>query len=291
MLRQFRDFDAGKTGSLKVYILINVLKHNYRAVFSDEILVGLQFQLECLSGDGTIDYEEFTKIFLEDSGPSRAAADMRIDHQRKSPYNLQDYEDLLSRISTHVKAQGLDLLRIFEIFCKRGGFITFEDLKKIMDLIEYPITEHQFELIRRYADENNQGTIHAYEFVNLVVYSREITPAYDVSRWFAASRELGGRFRILETVQGALEAIKDQMASRHADAEGRLSGVLTGEAFADLLASECPQLSESDRQLICIYAIKGSRRVHGGTSSSHYVDLNSDMIQVNHFEKAIEEVI
>lgn len=45
-------------------------------------------------------------------------------------------------------------MRIFEIFCKRGGFVSFEDLNKILELIEFPLTEHQMELVHRYADEN-----------------------------------------------------------------------------------------------------------------------------------------
>jgi len=49
--------------------------------------VGLQFQLECLSNDGTVDYEEFTKIFLEDSAAkAKPSQEMKLD--RKSPYNL-----------------------------------------------------------------------------------------------------------------------------------------------------------------------------------------------------------
>ena len=274
-----------------MYILINVLKHNYSSVFSEECLLGLQFQLECLSADGTIDYEEFTKIFLEDSASgAKAAQETRLD--RKSPYNLQDYEDLLSRISSHVKEQGLDLMRIFEIFCKQGGFISFEDLNKILDLIEFPVTEHQFELIRRFADENNQGTVHAYEFVQVIAHSKQITPSYDVHRWIVASRELAGRYRLLELLQGAIESIKEQMLTRYGDAEARHSGVLTAESFAELLAAECPSLSEPDKHLLCVFAIKGSRRVHAGDQvSSAAVDLSSDLVQFFHVEKALEEVI
>jgi Ca2+-binding EF-hand superfamily protein len=293
LLRQFRGFDTAQTGSLKVYILINVLKHNYRSVFSEECLIGLQFQLECLSGDGTIDYEEFTKIFLEDSASkAKPAQELRLD--RKSPYNLQDYEDLLSRISSHVKEQGLDLMRIFEIFCKQGGFISFEDLRKILDLIEFPVTEQQFELIRRFADENNAGTVHAYEFVQLVAHSKEITPSYDVHRWIVASRELAGRYRLLELLQGAIESIKEQMLTRYGDAEARHSGVLTAESLAELLAAECPSLSEPDKHLLCVFAVKGSRRVHanaGGQASSAAVDLSSDLVQFFHVAKALEDVI
>jgi len=291
LVRQFREFDTARTGALKVYMLINVLKHNHRAIFSDDCLLGLQFQLECLSGDGTVDYEEFTKVFLEESASKgKPSQEMRLD--RKSPYNLQDYEDLLSRIGSHVKEQALDLMRIFDIFCKQGGFISFDDLRKILDLIEFPVTDHQFELIRRYADENNAGTLHAYEFVNLIVYSKEITSSYDVYRWVVASRELAGRFSLVEVVQGAIESIKDQLLTRHGDADGKHSGVLTTESFAELLAAECPSLSESDKHLLCVFAARGSRRIHGGDQhNTAPVDLSSDLVQFYHFEKALEEVI
>lgn len=72
---------------------------------------------------------------------------------KKSAYTLNEYEDLLGRISEHVKSQGLDLMHIFEIFCKKSGFISYADLKKIIDLIDFPINEKQFELLCMYADE------------------------------------------------------------------------------------------------------------------------------------------
>lgn len=42
---------------------------------------------------------------------------------------------------------------IFEIFCKKSGFISYSDLKKIIELIDFPMTEKQFELLTMYADE------------------------------------------------------------------------------------------------------------------------------------------
>lgn len=41
--RQFKAFDVARTGVIKVYLLINVLKHNYPSVFSEDCLLGLQF--------------------------------------------------------------------------------------------------------------------------------------------------------------------------------------------------------------------------------------------------------
>ena len=244
-----------------------------------------------MSGDGPVDYEEVTKHFLEDAtSKTKPGQEIRLD--RRSPYNIQDYEDLLSRINSHVKEQGLDLMRIFDIFCKQGGFISFDDLRKILDLIEFPHTDHQFELIKRYADENNQGTLHAYEFVNQILFSKEIVPSFDIYRWVVASRELGGRYQLLEMIQGSVESIRDQMITRFGDADGKHSGVLTVENFADLLAAECPALSESDKHLLCYYAVKGSRRIHGAEGQATApVDLNSDLVQVHHFEQAMEDVI
>jgi Ca2+-binding EF-hand superfamily protein len=169
LLQQFREFDGAGTGVIKVYLLINVLKHNYPAIFSDECLLGLQFQLECLSGDGTVHFEDFVKYFLEDTNRSKSAQESRPD--RKSPYNSQDYADLLSKIKKHVKDQGLELMRIFDIFSKQPGYVTFDDLSKILELIEFNHTQHEFELIKKHAvesnlDESQQGTVDAYKFMD-----------------------------------------------------------------------------------------------------------------------------
>ncbi len=45
-------------------------------------------------------------------------------------------------------------MHIFEIFCKKSGFISYQDLKKIIALIDFPITEKQFDLLTMYADES-----------------------------------------------------------------------------------------------------------------------------------------
>jgi len=62
---RFRGFDPSNTGRIKIYHFINVLKHNYAAIFDKETLIGLQFELECLNPDDCVDYEEFVKIFME----------------------------------------------------------------------------------------------------------------------------------------------------------------------------------------------------------------------------------
>jgi len=61
-----KGFDEERTGQIKIHHFINVLKHNYPVLFDQDTLLGLQFELECLSpADNCVDYEEFVKIFLD----------------------------------------------------------------------------------------------------------------------------------------------------------------------------------------------------------------------------------
>ena len=84
-----------------------------------------------------------------------------------------------------------------------------KDLQKILELIEFNFTEHQMELIQRYADEGNSGTVHAYEFVNQIMFSKDVAPSFDSYRWILASKELQGRYRLLEQVRESTEAMRE----------------------------------------------------------------------------------
>lgn len=104
-----------------------------------------------------VDYTEFIKIFLQSQTNKKlnTVGEIKLE-LKKSAYTLNDYEDLLGRMSQHVREQGLDLMHIFEIFCKKQGFISYPDLRKIIELIDFPITEKQFDLLTMYADEGHQ---------------------------------------------------------------------------------------------------------------------------------------
>ena len=68
LVDRFRAFDEDKQGRIKIHHFINILKYNYAALFDSETLIGLQFELECLSpADNCVDYEEFVKLFLDRS--------------------------------------------------------------------------------------------------------------------------------------------------------------------------------------------------------------------------------
>ena len=86
--------------------------------------------------------------------------------------NGQRYEELLGKISDHVKSQDQSLLRIFEIFCKATGFIEFDQFKKILSLLEFKIAEPDFKFLCSYADENAQGNLHAYDLVDQINFAQ-----------------------------------------------------------------------------------------------------------------------
>jgi len=68
-----------------------------------------------------------------------------------------------------------DLSRIFKIYSKQGGFITYDHLKKIFELIGLMLTDVEFKLMVRFADETNDGLISAYEFASQIIYAKELS--------------------------------------------------------------------------------------------------------------------
>lgn len=50
-------------------------------------------------------------------------------------------------------------MRIFKIFAKQNGFITYDHLKKIFELIGFNLNDQEFNLLVRFADESADGLI------------------------------------------------------------------------------------------------------------------------------------
>ena len=67
--------------------MINVFKYNYPHIFDNDTLTGLQFELECINLDNSVDYEEFLNIFIK----TQTKEDQELKKARKSGSRLQDY--------------------------------------------------------------------------------------------------------------------------------------------------------------------------------------------------------
>ena len=57
--KKFAQFDTTDTGTIPAFVLVNVLKHNLPGLLTEEILLGLQYELECLAFDNLVNYSEF----------------------------------------------------------------------------------------------------------------------------------------------------------------------------------------------------------------------------------------
>lgn len=95
----FAAFDHAEIGYIKAYYLVNVLHRHCPDLFSDSEMVGLQYELESLSYDGTVDYNEFIRLFMGQEKSSKRGRDdkLKLDVKR-SVYSMQDYEDILGKI-------------------------------------------------------------------------------------------------------------------------------------------------------------------------------------------------
>ena len=137
LVEQFKWFDQSVTGKVKIYHLINVLKY-YLKIFSEDTLKNLQFDLECLSGDGTIDYEEFISVVFRRS-KEHAIDELETEHipghmsewqWRRTQYLVEDYNEVLLKINSSVKQNLINLGEAFKLFDKDSdGEITWEELK------------------------------------------------------------------------------------------------------------------------------------------------------------------
>ena len=86
---QFAEFDRAETGYIKSYYLVNVLHRALPGLFTDTEMVGLQYELESLSYDGTVDYREFIRLFVGHEQSSKRGKDdkLKID-VKKDAYTM-----------------------------------------------------------------------------------------------------------------------------------------------------------------------------------------------------------
>jgi hypothetical protein len=116
-----------------------------------------------------------------------------------------------------------------------------------------------------------------------VQFSKELKPVFDINRWIIASRDLNGRYKLLEMVREKKDQIIASLNENHKSPNGGpSSGVISGEEFQDLIRTEVGYIQEHDLDLLTMYAIKGSRRVHGssdGAVASSRINIQSDLIQ------------
>ena len=75
------------------------------------------------------------------------------------------------------------------------------------------ISDHDFKLLIHFADEHGDGHIaNAHPgLASQIVYARDLTPQFDLSKWIVASRVIMGRVNVLEKIMSHMDLIKDAL--------------------------------------------------------------------------------
>ena len=158
-----------------------------------------------------------------------------------------------------------------------------------MGFVDYPLTEKDLDMILQFADEEGTGKLQAFEFANEIMFSKELAPAFDISRWITASKELMSRAYILERVFEHLDLIKDFMQQDKGTNE-KQSSILSGAEFSGVMRDAKMSLSAYDIDLLTLFSIKGSKRA-GVAPSIANANLEEDLINFDYFKKAMLPVI
>ena len=76
---EFELYDVAKSGSIKVFHLVNVIRFQLPDVFKKEELNGLQVQLDLLSRNQEVDYSKFIEIFFSSSSKDKSKQKETVD--------------------------------------------------------------------------------------------------------------------------------------------------------------------------------------------------------------------
>ena len=127
------------------------------------------------------------------------------------------YEELLGRIKKHVDDMELDLERIFDIFQKRTGFISYVDLEKILKLINFPIAKKEFDILTLFADNEDAGSIIGYYLLTEIKHASQIVPVFDMQLWSSpdALSLLDGRKKPIEVIIKKMNDLDIYMKNNH----------------------------------------------------------------------------
>ena len=124
---------------------------------------------------------------------------------------MTDYEELLGRISAHVKKDDLPIENVFKIYWKQNGFITYDHLRRIFEILEFPLSDKEFDVLVLYADESNMQSIHGHDLLQQIMNAEQLAPTFNIFQWKFAARELDGKVGLLEQVYSVLTQLNDHI--------------------------------------------------------------------------------
>eukprot|EP01022_Parablepharisma_sp_SALTPOND_P032418 TRINITY_DN843_c0_g1_i2.p1 TRINITY_DN843_c0_g1~~TRINITY_DN843_c0_g1_i2.p1 ORF type:complete len:1902 (-),score=265.49 TRINITY_DN843_c0_g1_i2:41258-46963(-) len=249
LVKKCRNFDKLGNERIKIFHLLNILKHNLRNI--EEItLAGLQYELTLIHPDEYIDYKQFLMQYLvvDAETPKSPVLDSKKEKLKKT------FNELLQRIKASAVSNKLDIGKVFSTFdSDNDGKISKQQLERALDWFEIKPDEEELEcLLTMLPKDSSTDGVLCFELTEYFMYAFELCPYYNKQQWQAAARKanLPEQCRIVtENVQQLEFLVRKEVAR---------GNVISKELFVNSLKELNLGLSEEDIQKLTEYAITGS---------------------------------
>ena len=279
-----QNVDKIGNGKIKLYNLLNVLKHNLPEIDS-MILAGLQYELTLLHPDENIDYAEFFAGFAESKKDESNIPEYEIKRQEMK----SKYDKILDKINNFAIKNKINLLKAFQIFdTNNDNRITKEEFFRSFEWLDMPLSKEEIDCVFEMANKNNENKELLYlELLESIKNSGNSTAIYNRQQWLSAAKGISMEDQCRVIVENF-----DQLEFLIQKEYPQSKQLIPGEVFMNCLRDANFGLSEEEIGLVTMYAIRGSKRLTPEQCalilSSVTVDMRKDLINLPFFKLSLE---
>lgn len=279
-----KNFDKLGNGKIKLYNLLNVLKHNLPEIDS-MILAGLQYELTLLHPDEIIDFAEFFAGFAESAKEQSNIPDYEVKRQEMK----SKYDKILDKINDFTIKNKINLQKAFQIFdSNNDNRITKEEFFRSFEWLDMPLTKEEIDCVYEMANKTSENKELLFlELLEAIKNSGNSTATYNRQQWISAAKGISmeDQCRVIAENYEQLEFLiqKEYPQSKQ---------LIPGEVFTNCLRDANFGLSEEEIGLVTMYAIRGSKRLTPEQCalilSTVSVDVKKDLINLPFFKVSLD---
>jgi len=278
-------FDKLKNGKIKLFHLLQVLKHNLPKL--DEIfLAGLQYELSMIHPDEYIDYENFFQAFTDSQNELKKVLSVE---ETKLAELKSKFDTLLKAFNDYISKNRIDIKKAFEMFdTDRDFMVNKEELKNVLQWIDLcSFSDTDIDILYQFSPKEQATELFKYkEFLVMVANSNDISATFNKQQWASAAKGISMEDQckvILENIEQFKFLISKEYPGD--------SNLIPGEVFINCLRDANLGLSEEEIEMVAEYAIRGSKRLtheqQANILSTVNIDKNKDLINFPFFEQSL----
>ncbi len=294
LINKCMSFDKLNNGRIKLYHLLNILKHNIINI-DEFVLAGLQCELSMIHPDEYIDYKEFFEPFImstqeESKTSNEVSSPTSPAHESKKMRTKLLYDQVIVKLFDKVKSNRINLKKAFSMFDNDSdNKITIDELEKTIEWIEVKLPADELAALwtLSYKDPEDQRYLIVEELIKCIDYSKQINVAYNQQQWNAAGKGIS----LMDQCKVILENA-DQLTFLLRKEYPESKSLIPSGVFMNCLRDANLGLSEDEIAMVARYAIRGSKRITAeqleNILSMVEVDLERDIINYPFFIQSIK---